>query len=780
MGVWQDLGLSKDIEESVTLMDWKEPYEVQRRVIPVIARGENAVGSAKTGSGKCLARDTPVLMANGEFKPVQDIVAGERLMGDDGTPRLVTSVTTGRQEMARVTLEGGAVFRCNMSHILTVALPEPQRLAEVEGKGWAAAAYRLSLGLDGSATAIQLESQKFDTKAVAEGWLASVVGNPLNVPADGVFDISVESYFALPDAIRAELKAVIAPELSFHGRADPAVPVHPYVVGAWLGAAWDDAMPEDTPAAVLEAIEELLPNRDPVEAMRPYGKRVPPAIKYGPAEARRQCLAGLVDTNGYQSGSRGLVDDAAFMARSLGLVVTKSGEITGDLTRLPLRVESSRPQPDHHRQAFTVERLPVGDYYGFTIDGNRRFVINHEMVVTHNTGAFVLPMLDKFIANPDRPSFYSLVLVSTKELAAQIAGVITSVSRIVGERVNVLTLTSGKHQGKPCFIDLSDRPHFIVATPGKLLAEFTGPNGALIKTYFNNLQYLVLDEADQLLNKSFLEQIREIISQIPRSENRVTALFSATIDEKVAHLRNMVLGEEKWTLVEVDKGTVDTLRQSRIMIRRKHEGLQNVILIHLMMLNAGHKHIVFVPTKEEAIRVALLVNAFWGEGASMKAVPLCSLLDRDTRMEYLNRFANGTANVLVATDVASRGLDIPFVEVVIQCDVPLNPELYVHKVGRTARAGRTGNAFLLVKESQLEDFAVLEQSSTKLNLRENLKPMKISIDSIPAEIQNRVKIAAKVAKEADEEQQTTVVSKAVVHYTMRGVKRGKRVHKKKK
>ncbi|KAG9391648.1 SRP54-type protein, GTPase domain [Carpediemonas membranifera] len=337
------------------------------------------------GVGKCLGKDTPVLMADGEFKPVQDVVVGDILMGDDGTPRTVGSVTTGRQEMARVSLQGGAKFTCNMAHILTVALPEPQRLAEVEGKGWAAAAYRLSLGLDGGATAIQLESQQFDTRAVAEGWLASLAGNPLYVPADGVFDISVESFFALPDAIRAELKAVIAPELSFHGRADPAVPVHPYVVGAWLGAAWDDAMPEDTPAAVLEAIEELLPNRDPVEAMRPYGKRVPPAIKYGPAEARRQCLAGLVDTNGYQSGSRGLVDDAAFMARSLGLFVTKSGEITGDLARLPLRVESSRPQPDQHRQAFTVERLPEDDYYGFTIDGNARFIINREMVVTHNS-----------------------------------------------------------------------------------------------------------------------------------------------------------------------------------------------------------------------------------------------------------------------------------------------------------------------------------------------------------------------------------------------------------
>ncbi|KAG9394151.1 SNF2 family N-terminal domain containing protein [Carpediemonas membranifera] len=347
------------------------------------AHGLGCILADDMGLGKCLGKDTPVLMADGEFKPVQDVVVGDILMGDDGTPRTVGSVTTGRQEMARVSLQGGAKFTCNMAHILTVALPEPQRL--VEGKGWAAAAYRLSLGLDGGATAIQLESRQFDTRAVAEGWLASLAGNPLYVPADGIFDISVESYFALPDAIRAELKAVIAPELSFHGRADPAVPVHPYVVGAWLGAAWDDAMPEDTPAAVLEAIEELLPNRDPVEAMRPYGKRVPPAIKYGPAEARRQCLAGLVDTNGYQSGSRGLVDDAAFMARSLGLVVTKSGEITGDLTRLPLRVESSRPQPDHHRQAFTVERLPVDDYYGFTIDGNRRFIINHEMVVTHNT-----------------------------------------------------------------------------------------------------------------------------------------------------------------------------------------------------------------------------------------------------------------------------------------------------------------------------------------------------------------------------------------------------------
>lgn len=215
------------------------------------------------------------------------------------------------------------------------------------------------------------------------------------------------------------------------------------------------------------------------------------------------------------------------------------------------------------------------------------------------------------------------------------------------------------------------------------------------------LKHLVLDEADRLLNMDFEAEIDAILKAIPRE--RTTQLFSATMTSKVAKLQRACLRDPVKVEACSKYATVDTLRQQYAFVPAK---AKDAHLAAALTDLAGSTSIIFTRTCDGARRLALLLRAL-GFGA----LPIHGQMSQPKRLAALGKFKAGERATLVATDVASRGLDIPSVDVVVNYDVPINAKDYVHRVGRTARAGRAGRALTLVTQYDVEAFQRVEAAT---------------------------------------------------------------------
>jgi ATP-dependent RNA helicase DDX47/RRP3 len=244
-------------------------------------------------------------------------------------------------------------------------------------------------------------------------------------------------------------------------------------------------------------------------------------------------------------------------------------------------------------------------------------------------------------------------------------------------------------------IALSKKPHIIVATPGRLVDHLENTRGFNLK----KLRFLVLDEADRLLNMDFGPEIDKILRVIPAT--RRTFLFSATMTSKVAKLQRASLVDPVKVEVSTKYSTVDTLLQYYVFLPAK---LKDCYFVWLLNELAGKTTIVFVATCATAQRLALMVR-----NLGFAAVPLHGQMPQPQRIGALAKFRAGERGILIATDVASRGLDIPAVDCVLNYDIPANSKDYVHRVGRTARAGRTGKSVSMVTQYDVEGYQRIEQ-----------------------------------------------------------------------
>lgn len=246
-------------------------------------------------------------------------------------------------------------------------------------------------------------------------------------------------------------------------------------------------------------------------------------------------------------------------------------------------------------------------------------------------------------------------------------------------------------------IALAKKPHIVVATPGRLLDHLENTKGFSLRS----LKYLVMDEADRLLDLDFGPILDKILKVLPRE--RRTYLFSATISSKVESLQRASLKDPLRVSISTNKyQTVSTLLQSFIFIPLKHK---DTYLVYLLNEFAGRSAIVFTRTVNETQRLAILLRAL-GFGA----IPLHGQLSQSARLGALNKFRAGSREILVATDVAARGLDIPSVDVVLNYDLPDNSQTYVHRVGRTARAGKSGHAISVVTQYDVEIWLRIEHA----------------------------------------------------------------------
>lgn len=306
------------------------------------------------------------------------------------------------------------------------------------------------------------------------------------------------------------------------------------------------------------------------------------------------------------------------------------------------------------------------------------------------TAAFAIPILQALLEKPQ--PLFACVLSPTRELAIQIAEQIEALGSGIG--VKCVVVVGGVDMMAQA-IALAKRPHILVGTPGRLLDHLSNTKGFNLRA----LKYLVLDEADRLLNMDFEQEIDEILKVIPRE--RKTYLFSATMTNKVAKLQRACLKNPAKVEVSSKYSTVDTLKQHYLFVPAKHKDCYLVFLLNEM---SGSTTMVFTRTCESTRRIALILR-----NLGLEAIPISGQMSQPKRIGALNKFKAGERNILICTDVASRGLDIPSVDMVINYDIPTNSKDYIHRVGRTARAGRSGLAVSLVTQYDVELYQRIEQ-----------------------------------------------------------------------
>lgn len=311
------------------------------------------------------------------------------------------------------------------------------------------------------------------------------------------------------------------------------------------------------------------------------------------------------------------------------------------------------------------------------------------------TAAFALPILQALMEKPQ--SFFGLVLAPTRELAYQISQQFEALGNLISVRSAVIV---GGMDMVPQAIALGKKPHIIVATPGRLLDHLENTKGFSLRS----LKYLVMDEADRLLDLDFGPILDKILKVLPRE--RRTYLFSATISSKVESLQRASLSNPLRVSISTSSyQTVSTLLQSYLFIPHK---FKDIYLVHILNDHAGQSTIIFTRTVHETQRIAFLLRAL-GFGA----IPLHGQLSQSARLGALSKFRAGSRDILVATDVAARGLDIPSVDLVLNFDLPPDSKTYVHRVGRTARAGKSGVAISVVTQYDVEVYQRIEKALSK-------------------------------------------------------------------
>ncbi|KAF9112531.1 ribosomal RNA processing protein [Mortierella sp. AM989] len=323
-----------------------------------------------------------------------------------------------------------------------------------------------------------------------------------------------------------------------------------------------------------------------------------------------------------------------------------------------------------------------------------RDIIGLAQTGSGKTAAFALPILQALWNNPS--PMFACVMAPTRELAVQISETFESLGSNIGVRCCVIV---GGMDMMAQSIALSKKPHIIVCTPGRLQDHLENTKGFSLRT----LKYLVLDEADRLLDMDFGPIIDQILKVIPKERN--TFLFSATMTTKVAKLQRASLNDPVKIEVATKYSTVATLLQYYLFFPLKHK---DSYLVYLLNELAGNSTIVFSRTCNDTQRITLLLR-----NLGFPAIPLHGQLSQEKRLGALNKFKSGNRNILIATDVASRGLDIPSVDVVLNYDLPNNSKDYIHRVGRTARAGRSGKSITFVTQYDVEVYQRIEQALSK-------------------------------------------------------------------
>ncbi|OUX44497.1 MAG: hypothetical protein CBE31_02165 [Rhodobacterales bacterium TMED271] len=321
-------------------------------------------------------------------------------------------------------------------------------------------------------------------------------------------------------------------------------------------------------------------------------------------------------------------------------------------------------------------------------------VIGLAQTGTGKTAAFILPLLSKMYGTQQTGKFRKvkmLVLSPTRELAQQIGEVIKPFASATN--IKTCTIVGGVPIFKQ-FKDLRKGSDIIIGTPGRVEDHISQKSIDL-----SNAKYTVLDEADQMLDIGFLPAVRRILSITPKT--RQTLLFSATMPQEIKRLVEKFMVSPVEVTVSAVAKPVEKINQKIIMLNnsQKIDALKEIV-----QSRAGARLLIFTKTKHGAEKV---VKSLSKDGFSVASIH--GNKSQNQRQKSLINFKNGNCPLLVATDIAARGIDVPGVEAVINYDLPEVPESYVHRIGRTARAGMTGDAISFCSELEIKKLRAIEK-----------------------------------------------------------------------
>lgn len=317
-------------------------------------------------------------------------------------------------------------------------------------------------------------------------------------------------------------------------------------------------------------------------------------------------------------------------------------------------------------------------------------MIGQAQTGTGKTAAFALPILSKI--DPARKEVQALILAPTRELALQVATAFETYSKQM-PGLTVVAVYGGAPMG-PQLKAIRQGAQVIVATPGRLV-DHLSRNSALLGT----IQYLVLDEADEMLKLGFMDDLEVIFEAMP--ESRQTVLFSATLPHSIRAIAEKHLREPQHIKVATKTQTVARIEQAHLMV---HADQKIAAVLRLLEVEDFDALIAFVRTKQATLDLAAALEA-----KGYKAAALNGDIAQNQRERVIESLKDGRLDIVVATDVAARGLDVSRITHVFNVDMPYDPESYVHRIGRTGRAGREGRALLLVTPRERRMLQVIER-----------------------------------------------------------------------
>ncbi|MGX7593695.1 DEAD/DEAH box helicase [Planococcus plakortidis] len=320
-------------------------------------------------------------------------------------------------------------------------------------------------------------------------------------------------------------------------------------------------------------------------------------------------------------------------------------------------------------------------------------IIGQAQTGTGKTTAFGIPLIEKIDTRDG--NVQGLVIAPTRELAIQVSEELYRLGK--DKNVRILSVFGGQEIGRQIRA-LKNRPQIIVGTPGRLLDHI---NRRTLK--LENVNTLVLDEADEMLNMGFIEDIQSIMSNVP--EARQTLLFSATMPDPIRRIAEKFMKSPEIVKIKSKEMTVENIEQFFVksVEREKFDILSRLLNVHQPELA-----IVFGRTKRrvDELAHALNIRGYLAEG-------IHGDLSQAKRMSVLKQFKANKIDILVATDVAARGLDISGVSHVYNFDIPQDPESYVHRIGRTGRAGKKGVAVTFVTPREMGYLSIVERTTKK-------------------------------------------------------------------
>jgi ATP-dependent RNA helicase DeaD len=358
-----------------------------------------------------------------------------------------------------------------------------------------------------------------------------------------------------------------------------------------------------------------------------------------------------------------------------------------------------------------------------------------DLVVKSQTGsgktaAYGIPLCELVEWNENKPQ--ALILTPTRELAVQVTEDITNIGRFKRIKATALYGKSPFHMQKA---ELKQRTHMVVGTPGRVLDHIERGTLAL-----ERLAYLVIDEADEMLNMGFIEQVQAIIQALP--SDRVTMLFSATFPEDVAKLSRRYMDNPAQIEIQASGLTTATIEHSLIEVR---EADKLALLQDVLIVENPDSCIIFCRTQENVDKLFRAMAEL-----DYPCDRIHGGLEQEERFEVMNAFRRGQFRYLIATDVAARGIDISNITHVINYDIPLEKESYVHRTGRTGRAGKNGTAITFLapndgrRLSDIEDYIGFAISRVKA-------PSEEAVDRRREDFEHKINVGVELKKDRREQ-----------------------------